>query len=275
MSLPPEVRANYIGIIDSILAQSDLSRISEKKVRQGIQAKVEYDITPQKAAIKGLILERFDIFNARQQELESKTEQAATPAPATNGYHAPSPERPTPVKSPAKREATSETVSDVIDESLPKKKRKELSVDADAALAARLQAEEDKRARPTRGGSSKKAAPVKKKTPKKKTAVRVRGSDESDLDDSLTEKKPKNTGFNKPMNLSAALSELLQGETALSRPQCVKRIWQHIREHDLQDPSDKRNIICDEAMRKVFKQDKIHMFTMNKVLNQNLYPIDD
>lgn len=184
------------------------------------------------AAIKGLILERFDIFNARQQELQSNTEQAATPAPATNGHHAPSPERPTPVKSPAKREATSETVSDVIDESLPKKKRKELSVDADAALAARLQAEEDKRARPTRGGGGKKAAPVKKRTPKKKTAVRVRGSDESDLDDSLTEKKPKNTGFNvsfssvivrhilislqKPMNLSAALSELLQGETAVS-----------------------------------------------------------
>ncbi len=50
--VPPEVRANYIGIIDSILAESDLSRISEKKVRQGIQAKVEYDITPQKVSSK-------------------------------------------------------------------------------------------------------------------------------------------------------------------------------------------------------------------------------
>jgi DEK C terminal domain len=48
VAVPPEVRANYIGIIDSILAESDLSRISEKKIRQGIQAKVEYDITPQK-----------------------------------------------------------------------------------------------------------------------------------------------------------------------------------------------------------------------------------
>lgn len=46
--VPPEVRANYIRIIDSILADSDLARISEKKIRQGIQAKVEYDITPQK-----------------------------------------------------------------------------------------------------------------------------------------------------------------------------------------------------------------------------------
>lgn len=50
VTVPPEVRANYTGIIDSILAESDLSRISEKKVRQGIQAKVEYDITPQKVS---------------------------------------------------------------------------------------------------------------------------------------------------------------------------------------------------------------------------------
>ena len=50
VTVPPEVRTNYIGIIDAILAESDLSRISEKKIRQGIQAKVEYDITPQKVS---------------------------------------------------------------------------------------------------------------------------------------------------------------------------------------------------------------------------------
>jgi upstream activation factor subunit UAF30 len=153
-------------------------------------------LTPFQAAIKGLILERFDIFNARQQQPESKTDEVTTPAPTTNGFHAPSPEPAAAVKSPVKREATSETVSDVVNGSPPKKRRKEPSVDADAALAAKLQAEEDKRARPTRGGSSRKSAPVKKKTPKKKTAARVRGSDESDVDDSSTEKKPKNTGFN-------------------------------------------------------------------------------
>jgi upstream activation factor subunit UAF30 len=179
-----------------------------------------------------LILERFDIFNARQQrqqEEEPKVEKAPPALPATNGYH-PSPKSPTPDKSPAKREAPSEVVSKVMDESPPKKKRKEPSVDADAAFAARLQAEEDKRARPTRGGGTRKAAPVKKKTPKKKTAARIRGSDDSAADDSQTEKKTKNTGFNvsirssrghheltasqKPMNLSPALSALT-GETAV------------------------------------------------------------
>jgi len=34
-------------------------------------------------------------------------------------------------------------------------------------------------------------------------------------------------------------------------------------------------IICDDQMRAVFKTDKIQMFTMNKVLNQNLYNPDE
>ena len=92
----------------------------------------------------------------------------------------------------------------------------------------------------------------------------------------------------KPLILSAPLSALLDGETQvnscailcngpmantpqLSRPQTVKRIWAYVRERDLQDPNDKRQIRCDEAMKAVFKQDTVHMFTMNKILGKNLY----
>jgi upstream activation factor subunit UAF30 len=60
----------------------------------------------------------------------------------------------------------------------------------------------------------------------------------------------------------------------MSRPQAVKRIWNYVKERDLQDPSDKRMIRCDDALRAVFKSDKIHMFTMNKVLSDNLYELD-
>ena len=51
----------------------------------------------------------------------------------------------------------------------------------------------------------------------------------------------------------------------------MKKVWEYIREHELQDPNDRRQIRCDDLMRPVFKQDRIHMFTMTKVLNQNLY----
>jgi upstream activation factor subunit UAF30 len=76
------------------------------------------------------------------------------------------------------------------------------------------------------------------------------------------------------MNLSEPLSALL-GETQLSRPQTVKKIWEYVKGKDLQDPADKRQIVCDDAMRAVFKTDRVHMFTMNKILNQNLYATED
>lgn len=59
----------------------------------------------------------------------------------------------------------------------------------------------------------------------------------------------------------------------LSRPQVVKKIWEHIKENGLQDPSDKRQILCDNMMYSVFKQEKVHMFTMNKLLGKQLYPV--
>jgi upstream activation factor subunit UAF30 len=65
------------------------------------------------------------------------------------------------------------------------------------------------------------------------------------------------------------------GENTLSRPQTVKRIWAYVKERDLQDPSDKRQINCDDAMRAVFKGDRVHMFTMNKLLVQHLWPVEE
>lgn len=76
------------------------------------------------------------------------------------------------------------------------------------------------------------------------------------------------------MNLSPALSEML-GESQLSRPQTVKKIWAYVKERDLQNPDDRRQIFCDDAMRKVFKGDSVHMFTMNKLLVQHLKPADE
>lgn len=47
----PESEASYVTIIDSILAASDLNTISEKRIRKGLQAAVDYDITPLKVTM--------------------------------------------------------------------------------------------------------------------------------------------------------------------------------------------------------------------------------
>jgi upstream activation factor subunit UAF30 len=257
--------------------------------------------------VTALILKRFDKFNSERDgapDPESANAIPSVEAPTTNGTK--------PIKSADTSENGSESVSkkrspddesalSELEQSPPRKKKQKKSKtveDDDAAFAAKLQAEENlrSRARSTRGGNTKKRAPVvKKKKEKKKSANRIKDEDDSDIGSgSGSEKKsPKRTGGfhvsslinvsrsrwtltigQKPMNLSPALSELLN-ETQLSRPQTVKKIWEYVKERDLQDPEDKRQIRCDEPLRAVFKQDRVHMFTMNKILSQNLYAIDE
>ncbi|KAL1963516.1 hypothetical protein VTN77DRAFT_8097 [Rasamsonia byssochlamydoides] len=281
MSLPPDVRENYIKIIDSILAASDLNTISEKRIRKGIQEAVDYDITPQKAVIKELIMERFDIFAQQKGLGTASSEQAAPSTESVNGHdgavdaQTTDPSPPPSSSSPQKRQADSDEPEENGSKTPPSKKRKpDHDIDADALLAAKLQAEENKRARPTRGSAMRKTAPVKRKV--KKTSKKVEDSDlESGSEAGAKKEVNRSGGFHKPLNLSPALSALLDGEVSLSRPQTVKRLWQYIRENNLQDPTDRRQIRCDDRMRAVFKQDRVHMFTMTKILNQNLYSPDE
>jgi upstream activation factor subunit UAF30 len=103
-------------------------------------------------------------------------------------------------------------------------KRESSSEDADARLAAELQAQEEKlaRGRTTRGGGktkeNKKSKPKNKKT-KPKSAKRVRDDDDSDISGADSgDEKPKSKargGFQKPFNLSHQLAELC-GETQVS-----------------------------------------------------------
>ena len=77
--------------------------------------------------------------------------------------------------------ATPESDESDVYPSPPKKKRKQ--PDSDAKLAAKLQAEENSRARPSRAGVNKKPVVIRKKsTPKKKSSAKVKADDDSDLD---------------------------------------------------------------------------------------------
>lgn len=49
--VPPEVEASYTVIIDDILAHSDLNTVSAKRIRKGLQARVDHDITPEKVSL--------------------------------------------------------------------------------------------------------------------------------------------------------------------------------------------------------------------------------
>ncbi|XP_074308822.1 protein TRI1-like [Silene latifolia] len=65
------------------------------------------------------------------------------------------------------------------------------------------------------------------------------------------EKTRKPSGIMKPRPISPELQEFV-GASEISRTQAVKLIWDHIKANNLQDPKDKRTIICDEKLKKIF-----------------------
>lgn len=50
----------------------------------------------------------------------------------------------------------------------------------------------------------------------------------------------------------------------------VQKLWKYIKGNDLQDPADRRFILCDAKLKKIFDQDRINSFGMNKDLSAHL-----
>lgn len=78
------------------------------------------------------------------------------------------------------------------------------------------------------------------------------------------------SAFMKPMQPDEALAAIV-GSQPIPRTEVIKRIWDYIREHKLQDPNDKRTIVADDKLRKVFNgKDRVSMFEMTKLVNGHL-----
>lgn len=80
-------------------------------------------------------------------------------------------------------------------------------------------------------------------------------------------------GLNKVCGVSPELQAVL-GKPALPRTEIVKQLWAYIRKHNLQDPNNKRKIICDDALRVVFETDSTDMFKMNKLLSKHIIRLE-
>jgi len=235
-----EEEARYTKIIDGILAAADLQTVTRKRIRQGLEAAVGKDLSDQKvcccliisfqhnpadfcvkSAIKSLIEARFDAIS-------SDTPQAI-PTPPSGHTIEQSPSHNANGRAPS-NDAEPDVGADGeievwLQPAKKKQKRESSSEDADARLAAELQAQENRLSRGprTRGGVAGKAAKPKlkkSKVAKKKSDKRARSDDESDAEGDSDSGKPKRKaggGFQKPFNLSYPLQELC-GETQVRCP---------------------------------------------------------
>ncbi|MGZ3808497.1 MAG: SWIB/MDM2 domain-containing protein, partial [Bacteriovorax sp.] len=75
-----------------------------------------------------------------------------------------------------------------------------------------------------------------------------------------TARKP-NAAFMKALTPSATLAEIV-GNKPLPRTQVVSKIWEYIKKHNLQNPKNKRNIIADDKLQKLFGKKEVTMFEL-------------
>ncbi|KAK3032460.1 hypothetical protein RJ639_037273 [Escallonia herrerae] len=80
-------------------------------------------------------------------------------------------------------------------------------------------------------------------------------------------------GLNKLCGVSPELQAIV-GQPTMPRTEIVRQLWIYIRKNNLQDPSNKRKIVCNDELRLVFETDCTDMFKMNKLLAKHIIPLE-
>lgn len=86
----------------------------------------------------------------------------------------------------------------------------------------------------------------------------------------MAEAKKKNSAFMQPVNISNDLAAVV-GAGPLPRTEIIKKLWAYIKKNKCQDTKNKRNIIPDEKLAKVFgSKNPIDMFQMTKMVSKHI-----
>ncbi|MFY7992401.1 MAG: SWIB/MDM2 domain-containing protein [Bacteriovoracaceae bacterium] len=89
------------------------------------------------------------------------------------------------------------------------------------------------------------------------------------MEKTTTPKKAANPAFMKALTPSAELAAVI-GTKALPRTEVVKELWVYIKEHNLQNPKNKRNILADAKLEKVFGKKEVTMFELAGIVGKHL-----
>jgi len=70
----------------------------------------------------------------------------------------------------------------------------------------------------------------------------------------------------KPVKPDDKLAQVI-GPEPLSRTDVTRKLWEYIRGHNLQDPTNKTYIKADDKLKQVFDgKDRVNMFEMTKLV---------
>jgi hypothetical protein len=89
--------------------------------------------------------------------------------------------------------------------------------------------------------------------------------------DQMAENTAKKTNaLQKPLQPSPELAAVV-GAGPVTRGEVVSKIWDYIKKNKLQNEANKREILADDKLKKLFDgKDKVNMFEMNKYFSKHL-----
>ncbi|GFY90043.1 SWIB/MDM2 domain superfamily protein [Actinidia rufa] len=72
----------------------------------------------------------------------------------------------------------------------------------------------------------------------------------------------------KPRRVSPEMQSFLGGAQEIPRTQALKQIWAYIKQQNLQDPENKKIIVCDEKLKKIFAgKDRVGFLEVAGLIN--------
>jgi chromatin remodeling complex protein RSC6 len=85
----------------------------------------------------------------------------------------------------------------------------------------------------------------------------------------MTTAPKKESAFMKALKPSVELAAVV-GEAPLPRTEVIKKLWEYIKAHKLQNPANKRNILCDAKLKAVLGKDEVTMFELTGLAGKHL-----
>ncbi len=83
------------------------------------------------------------------------------------------------------------------------------------------------------------------------------------------ESPKKNSAFMKALKPTPELAAVI-GPDPVPRTEATKRLWEYIKANNLQNPANKRNILCDAKLKAVMGKDEVTMFEMTGLVGKHL-----
>jgi upstream activation factor subunit UAF30 len=140
---------------------------------------------------------------------------------------------------------------------------KHVFVDDRSESEAEESEEEEEETAPPKKKKKAAAAPKAAAAAKKKPAAKQKPAAASG------DAPKKLTGFTKPLNMTADMSAWMGKDTA-SRPEITKFFWTYIKANNLQDPSNKQYVLCDDTLRELTGKDRFLAFGFSKLVKNKI-----